>query len=481
MLFGTIALLLFHISKVEAKVLVPAYAGGYPVTVCQANDTATGCSGVAGSPLTPWTSNINGGGYSLTNAGGLTTYDNANSQNSVVIGNHSWTGDNYSGYPITIGQYRYTSDPNAPYGIQNNWLYGQQDGDPYFFYADAPGAGTLYFGDLYNNYGGANFSLSSGATSFTSPAGVNMNISSSSFRISTSANYNSFYIDGTTGAINSPNTEIDNDGQGTFIVNSNENSLTNAFSVMDGAGFNALQVNNSDSLGRGDYVQTLNNVLDDGSGNAHFAGSLTTANNTLDDGNGNLSAYGTITGASLHSDSGQIYTDGGGSLYVGGSFTASAYNIGGSYLGWDGSSHITVGTSGFEAGNSNWQLNADGSFYAGVNNFYVDSSGNSTSVNLKNTGQRIDHSILKTSNYTIAAGDSLVICGAYGATFTLPAASSNTGRIITVKNEYGSGGSNTIASAGGNIDGASTVSLGLLKSRTVQSDGTNWQVIGGVF
>ena len=225
---------------------------------------------------TPWTSNINGGGYSLTNAGGLTTYDNVNTQNSVVIGNHSWTEDSYLGHPITIGQYRYTGDVNAPYGIQNNWLYGQQDGDPYFFYADAPGLGTLYFGDLYNNYGGAEIKLAAGNIATTSPAGFNMNISGSSFQINTSADYNSFYIDGTTGAINSTNTAIDNDGQGTFIVNNGYNPLTQAFTVYDSQGNVALQVNNSDGFGQGDYVETLNNVLDDGSGNMSLAGGAVT-------------------------------------------------------------------------------------------------------------------------------------------------------------------------------------------------------------
>ena len=200
---------------------------------------ATGPVGAtgAGASQTPWTSNINGGGYSLTNAGGLTTYDNANSQNSVVIGNHSWTRDGYSGHPITIGQYRYTPDTNAPYGIQNNWMYGQQDGDPYFFYADAPGGGTMYIGDLYGNYASQYISLgqANGMTFATGNENAEWTLGSGNFDIGS----NFFSVSGSTGAVNTYNNILD-DGSG---------NASFAGAVYFGASYGAIPSTNIDAYG----------------------------------------------------------------------------------------------------------------------------------------------------------------------------------------------------------------------------------------
>jgi hypothetical protein len=52
-----------------ATVPVERYPSGTPVQVCVPSDTNSNCGGGGGSQ-TPWTSNINGGGYALSNATG---------------------------------------------------------------------------------------------------------------------------------------------------------------------------------------------------------------------------------------------------------------------------------------------------------------------------------------------------------------------------------------------------------------------------
>lgn len=127
------------------------------------------------------------------------------------------------------------------------------------------------------------------------------------------------------------------------------------------------------------------------------------------------------------------------------------------------------------------KIKLTGGVFSTQNNTLDDGSGGISVVSLKTTGKITGAIIQKTSNYSIAPTDALVVMGSNGATVTLPPASSSTGRIITVKTASYAGGANTLASAGGTIDGSTTVSLVVGKSRTVQSDGTYWHVIGGVF
>ena len=84
----------------------------------------------------------------------------------------------------------------------------------------------------------------------------------------------------------------------------------------------------------------------------------------------------------------------------------------------------------------------------------------------------------KTANYTLTSTDSTIL--ANGAiTVTLPTATGIGGRQYTIKNISTS--AVTIASAGGTIDGATTISLtSHYESVTVQSNGTNWWVISEV-
>ena len=89
------------------------------------------------------------------------------------------------------------------------------------------------------------------------------------------------------------NTLDDGSGNATFIGNITADGSASF------AGGNATV----DSSGNAYFYGTLttnNNTLDDGSGNAHFAGSLTTTNNTLDDGSGNANFIGNVIGASFN-------------------------------------------------------------------------------------------------------------------------------------------------------------------------------------
>lgn len=80
-----------------------------------------------------------------------------------------------------------------------------------------------------------------------------------------------------------------------------------------------------------------------------------------------------------------------------------------------------------------------------------------------------------TTNYTVAGTDTVVLAS-NTITVTLPTAASSTGRKIFVKN-IGTG-TVTVATAGGNIDGAATAVISKqYNAITVVSDGTNWWII----
>ncbi|HSZ58685.1 MAG TPA: glycosyl hydrolase family 28-related protein [Tepidisphaeraceae bacterium] len=86
----------------------------------------------------------------------------------------------------------------------------------------------------------------------------------------------------------------------------------------------------------------------------------------------------------------------------------------------------------------------------------------------------------KTANYTASAADETILANASTAAFTvtLPAASGNTGREYAVKKTDSSANHVTVATAGGNIDGAATYSLNAQYNVVeVVSDGSNWQII----
>ena len=89
--------------------------------------------------------------------------------------------------------------------------------------------------------------------------------------------------------------------------------------------------------------------------------------------------------------------------------------------------------------------------------------------------------VAKASSYTLTATDSTVIASGSGTVITLPTAASITGRQYTIKR---SDASNTITvgtTSSQTIDGSTTLSLSSnYMAVTVQSDGSNWQVIGQV-
>lgn len=92
-------------------------------------------------------------------------------------------------------------------------------------------------------------------------------------------------------------------------------------------------------------------------------------------------------------------------------------------------------------------------------------------------------SVSVTTTYTVLGKDKVVLADGTGGGFTvtLPAASlRKNAQPITIK-RISAAGNITIASAGGTIDGAATVTLAAQWAmRTVISNGTNWIVIASI-
>jgi hypothetical protein len=87
-----------------------------------------------------------------------------------------------------------------------------------------------------------------------------------------------------------------------------------------------------------------------------------------------------------------------------------------------------------------------------------------------------------TTTFSFTGTTNAVACdvSSNAMTVQLAAASTKTGKIFTIKHSAGPIATNpvTISSAGGTIDGLSTVVVGQSLSTTrVSSDGTNWQII----
>lgn len=86
----------------------------------------------------------------------------------------------------------------------------------------------------------------------------------------------------------------------------------------------------------------------------------------------------------------------------------------------------------------------------------------------------------KTSNYAATSSDCLILCDATSAAFTvtLPTASGNNGVLFRIKKTDSSAHAVTVATGGGNIDGAPTRALSTqYASLDVQSDGTSWFIL----
>jgi hypothetical protein len=88
-----------------------------------------------------------------------------------------------------------------------------------------------------------------------------------------------------------------------------------------------------------------------------------------------------------------------------------------------------------------------------------------------------------TANTTLTQSDGVALGDATAGAFTVtvPDAAVALGQVVTVKKIDASGNAVTIASAGGTIDGVTTVALAARwNSRTLVSNGTNWYIIATV-
>ena len=90
--------------------------------------------------------------------------------------------------------------------------------------------------------------------------------------------------------------------------------------------------------------------------------------------------------------------------------------------------------------------------------------------------------VSKSTTYSAVLSDSIVQCNTTGGAFTvtIPAASGNKGQVFRIKDSGGAGAANniTIATSGGNIDGAATATISTNYGKlTVYSDGSNWYSI----
>lgn len=81
------------------------------------------------------------------------------------------------------------------------------------------------------------------------------------------------------------------------------------------------------------------------------------------------------------------------------------------------------------------------------------------------------------SNYSVLDSDEIIFKTTDGNTVTLPDASGRAGVRFWIKRTTSGGSATTIDTAGGNIDGSASFSLGGLSSITVSSDGTDWFII----
>lgn len=87
--------------------------------------------------------------------------------------------------------------------------------------------------------------------------------------------------------------------------------------------------------------------------------------------------------------------------------------------------------------------------------------------------------VAKTGNYTATLADELILCSGAAFTITLPAASTSTGKVLTIK-KTDSTAANIITidgNASETIDGATTQALtSQYESMKITCDGSNWQI-----
>lgn len=170
----------------------------------------------------------------------------------------------------------------------------------------------------------------------------------------------------------------------------------------------------------------------------------------------------------------------------GGAVTGGGSNI---FIGAGSGGNVTTGASNIIIGATLSAPTPTTSFYVSIGNLYY----GSTSTGFAGIGIAAPNSVLQTngavatpivaksSAYTIVAGDSTILATGT-TTITLPTAVGVTGRQYTIKKTDAGGTNVTVAGNGVElIDGANTVVLNTqYEAVTVQSDGTQWWVIGQV-
>ena len=97
---------------------------------------------------------------------------------------------------------------------------------------------------------------------------------------------------------------------------------------------------------------------------------------------------------------------------------------------------------------------------------------------LTTSSGRVVATSIKTTTYTLATTDHVIVCNHASTPFTvtLIAASANTGRVFVVKNK-GAATVTLLATSLGTIDGSNTRDLSTNQSFTLCSDGVQWNII----
>jgi hypothetical protein len=245
-------------------------------------------------------------------------------------------------------------------------------------------------------------------------------------------------------------------------------------------------------------VKTLNNVLDDGNGNATVALTMTA---TAFSGSGadltslpaaNLTgSLPAISGASLTSltsanlsgtvsgtNGGTGVNNGSKTITLGGNLTTSgAYNT---TLTATAATSVTLPTGGTLLSTTS-SLNASNIASGTIGNSYLPSNiGNSGSTVFSGAYvNTVTTQTLTGATYNVSASDSVILVNASNGFMTIKLPSPINGREYTIKRIDSSAHVVLIATTSSNIDGAST--YGGLSSQydyvTVVSDGTNWWIV----
>jgi len=279
--------------------------------------------------------------------------------------------------------------------------------------------------------------------------------------------------------------QINSDGSGDFQV-SGPSGLTlfsNNQIVMGQAAYTATLTLNTSTL----TVGTAFSTLDDGAGNMTLGANL----NIL--GGQSIDSLGLsyINGDWIFGNAGGVSFSGGAPTFLGG-ILMSASNI-----AFDSSSfiidhlnstsiqpdaRILVDSSSNQSANWDGRTLSDSSSIKSVdwaNRKLYDTTGSNILLDWSGNGVFSKPAITYHSgNYTIQDGDYIVMEQAGSSTVTLQTAVGRANQMKVIKNWHGSGGPITLAAPSGQLEGSTTISMGLNKSYTVVSDGTQWNIIG---